>query len=414
MTDKDPGRTPSQEKGADTQRRFRYQATYAAIVSLQLLEPESGVVQVFCEHHEDVLVKLEEGIYIGIQVKTREPHLGPFRARNPEMIRTLQRFARLERDFPERFRTYVVGTNCGFLETKNDGSNLRYLIGLSREQSEGGADLPEPLAAYVQHVTDSTDLQEEDVVATAAKTRLEVLPGLDDIELRVVRLLSRTELGRGKRYDDLKRLAEALTEYAFRAGSLVNNTSLRECLAFMEDPETAEAEAQIRGKLITRDVIEGLMQESLVDESLLRTWRHIPVRELPMGMRVMELKMTAGGASVQDIDLAKDHKYSLEVLLHEWMYAKGTDEAQKRYEHLRTLVRTECQEAHDSFHDAEGLFGQGMLVDIRNRLRASHERGNRIPFNIRYEHLLGMAGLLTEDCTIWWSDPFVFPEEVIG
>ena len=59
------------DPGDDTARRYRYQWTYAVIVCCMLLDDTEDVAEVFCEHHEDALMKHTDGMFSGLQVKTR-------------------------------------------------------------------------------------------------------------------------------------------------------------------------------------------------------------------------------------------------------------------------------------------------------------------------------------------------------
>ena len=54
--------SPNQEistsdPGDDVQRRFRYQAAYAAFLSLQLLNEDSEFQEIYCEQREDALIR---------------------------------------------------------------------------------------------------------------------------------------------------------------------------------------------------------------------------------------------------------------------------------------------------------------------------------------------------------------------
>jgi hypothetical protein len=59
------------DPGDDTASRYRYQWKYAAIVCCMLLDEIQDVAEVFCEHHEDVLIKHVDGTFSGLQIKTR-------------------------------------------------------------------------------------------------------------------------------------------------------------------------------------------------------------------------------------------------------------------------------------------------------------------------------------------------------
>jgi hypothetical protein len=127
---------------------------------------------------------------------------------------------------------------------------------------------------------------------------------------------------------------------------------------------------------------------------------------MPKGMKKLELKMAMGGISLSSIELAKDHKTSTETQVLTWLRKYGVTKADKQYQHIKTIVRTECQEAHDLTSINDECFGKQMLIQTRERLRLVHDRESSSLFGLRYEHLLGIAGILTEECKIWWSTKF--------
>ena len=59
------------DPGDETANRYRFQWTWAAVVCCMLLDGTEDVQEVFCEHHEDVLLKHRDGSFTGHQVKTR-------------------------------------------------------------------------------------------------------------------------------------------------------------------------------------------------------------------------------------------------------------------------------------------------------------------------------------------------------
>lgn len=102
------------DTGDDTQRRFRYQAAYAAIISLDLLSPISEFDEVFCEHHEDILVRKKDNSFIGIQVKTRESGRDLFKANDPDIVHSLKRFVEQCIRYPNQYSCFVLATNYAF------------------------------------------------------------------------------------------------------------------------------------------------------------------------------------------------------------------------------------------------------------------------------------------------------------
>src|SRR5262249_54272750 len=91
------------DPGDEVQRRFRYQATYSAKLALGLLLPTTGIIEVYCEHHDDVLLRMSDGKFRPCQVKTREPGYGPFKSNEAAIVDSIGRFIDLEMKFPGRF-----------------------------------------------------------------------------------------------------------------------------------------------------------------------------------------------------------------------------------------------------------------------------------------------------------------------
>lgn len=124
-------------------------------------------------------------------------------------------------------------------------------------------------------------------------------------------------------------------------------------------------------------------------------------------MTRIEKKMAAGAIAADEIELAKDLKFSTDRLLQEWMYKYGAKEASRRYDHLQLIVKDDCFEA-SGLTKAAGPYGSAMLARIRSNLKlsAAHHGGQLGPMGVTYSHLLGVVGILTEECNVWWSDPF--------
>ena len=61
-----------------------------------LLDDEAETEEVYCEHHEDVLVKKRGGRFHGVQIKTRFDEAGPHKSTDEEIAGSIKRFIELE------------------------------------------------------------------------------------------------------------------------------------------------------------------------------------------------------------------------------------------------------------------------------------------------------------------------------
>ena len=78
------------DPGDDTLRRFRYQAVRACVYMLALFDDDLEIEEVFCEHHEDILLKYRSGTFLGVQIKTKLDGSVPVKAGDEEVIGSLE------------------------------------------------------------------------------------------------------------------------------------------------------------------------------------------------------------------------------------------------------------------------------------------------------------------------------------
>src|SRR5262245_17162434 len=160
---------PDEDVGADTQRRFRHQSCYTAMLSLGLLDDEGPILELYCEHHEDVILKLKSAKFRAIQVKTRLAGGVPFKATDAEIIGALRRFVSLEVKFPGVFESYVIASSVGFWHEKKNGSNLDLVLS---ELRTGSIKLATRLAGKISKAEPGVELATVLVVLAKVETAL--------------------------------------------------------------------------------------------------------------------------------------------------------------------------------------------------------------------------------------------------
>jgi hypothetical protein len=396
------------DHGDDMQMRLRYQATYAALVALALLIDSTEIVELYCEHHEDVLLRKGNGKFQGCQVKTRLARIGPFKADDEQIRSALSRFVALDLQFPDHFESFVIATNVGFWQGAKNGKSLPFLIELAQ-----GCDAKAPKASreihkFVSALSSEHKCKAQAVWHALGKVLLQPeLPQFHDIEkqlaVRIGEVLRQTH----RRFDELLRAAKALVQLMTDASSKSSSSPLIGYFVFVTKPESAEEAVVIEAKRISKERFLKSLVANFDDSVLLSSGNRVDVRTLPTGMTTIEKKMAAGGVATNEINLAKDFKFSMDRLLQEWMYKYGDDEAARRYDHLQLIVKEDCFEA-SAQTKAAGPYGTAMLGRVRANLRTStaNQGAKLAALGISYNHLLGVAGILTEDCTVWWSDEF--------
>ncbi|HEY0468274.1 MAG TPA: dsDNA nuclease domain-containing protein, partial [Polyangiaceae bacterium] len=112
------------DPGDEVFRRFRFQASYAAMLAIGILEDGNEVAELYCEQFEDILLQLVSGKFRGIQVKTKADGAQAFRATDEPILDSLVRFVELDLSFPGAFEGYCLASNIPFDRVGKGHGNL--------------------------------------------------------------------------------------------------------------------------------------------------------------------------------------------------------------------------------------------------------------------------------------------------
>lgn len=390
------------DPGDETASRYRYQWIWAAVVCCMLLDDTEDVEEVFCEHHEDVLLKHRDGTFTGHQVKTRGDDQPPWKASDESVRGACVRFARLEDMFPGCFREYRFLTNHQ-LYCAGNGKDLAHVLKLIRDASTV-ADLPNNATNWLRRIARDAGVAEDVAFAAMSKTIPSAdLPKLRDAVIRLVDAIAQnwsaaTECSHGA----VKSAAYSLIEECTRASSLDHQQLLPAYIVATASTDADEKTALINGKRITAArVIEIL--ESGRDSTA--TLDGNPAEWVIPGAGSTDLlhrKLNAGGFSAVTINSADDLRDKADYLGISWTNRFGNTKGLARYDHVRTLVLSDAGRAFDASQTNEDKFGPQMRENLRNRFRERRANGDQL-FDCADEHLEGMAFSLTAQCKIVWS-----------
>jgi len=402
----DPERTlATDDPGDDTARRFVYQWTYAAILCCGMFDNTVDLVEVFCEHHEDVLLKHSDGTFTGCQVKTRRPERQPFKATDKEITGACKRFAQLEKQFPGRFRAFVIVTNHVFVTGKQTKTCLSYLLDLAATATDVDS-APQVLRQYLQLLATAASCEAAIALVALKKTRFDHgQPKLDDVLLRLIDTLTQVwPQAHDCTITIVNAAARALVSACQEASSLAHALTVPGYIAVSPNPAHAELQIRINGKRIDRAKLEQILGATLQGGELL----HGPLTDLPElampNLSLLQQKLSAGGFSALAIASAAELRDKADFLGLQWIRRYGKTVGLQRYDHIRTLVRVDCADAFDTTRSDSEPFGRTMLADLRQRFRKRRSTSSGAPlFGCLDEHLEGYAYLLTAECSVWWS-----------
>lgn len=387
------------DAGDETAKRFQYQYAYAATMCTLLLADSTGIVAVFCEHHEDVLLKHSDGRFTGIQVKTRANDQPVWKTSDEPVRKAFSRFAKLENRFPGQFREFEFATNhpC---HRANNGSSIGFVL----SEVARAADLASAtsvVAREVRKISALAGLPDAVVFSALKKTRLnQELPKIDDANLRLEKALAVRVAG-----------AEALPG---RALSRIATELRRECA----DASALQGVGELTGAFLgeIEDVDHQVIMIKRFDKARVDAIVDAFAQEPPLlagdpalvdppgtaSAELLDAKLRAGGLSEVLLMAAKNLRDKAEYQGAS-DYQKFGTEGLARHDHLLTIAQSEAALAFESARVAGDPFGPRMLAELERRFKECVRSRNDL-FARPAEHLLGLAYVLTAKCTVRWSE----------
>lgn len=390
------------DPGDDVALRFRYQWIYAGITCCMLLDELQDCTEVFCEHHEDILVKLKSGQFRGLQIKTREDSQEPWKSGDIAVKSSLARFCRLEQAYPGQFESFRFLTNHQ-LHSAGNGQDLCHVLRQLLAVSE-----PDGLAPAVRKFlrTIATEAGCDEAIAFTALRKAgadDSLPKLADIEVRLVGSLAENwtrcaDLAHGA----VVRAARRLMAECCHAASLGHLDVLPAYLPATANPAASELAARIAGKRFNADRLRDVLEAGVSATVPLNG--DVSGLALPTtgDRNLLEKKLEAGGFSIVTQNSAADLRDKAEYLGFAWTQRFGREEGLQRYSHVRSLVLKDAATSFESVKGGAAPFGPAMLGELRRQLQGLRAQGAQL-YECSNEHLEGVAFALTAECQVQWS-----------
>lgn len=393
----------SGDPGDDTARRYRYQWTYAAISCCLMLDDTQDTVEVFCEHHEDVLLKHADNTFSGLQIKTRSSDQEVWKTGDEAFIKSCARFAKLEADFPGQFRRFRFLTNHPLHAAKNNQDICHVLAIIKAAASAAG--LPSGVTSFLARIAKEAGCSGEVAFVAMQKTEAnDDLPKLPDVTTRLAQTLTDV-WNRAEEcpFSSVKRAARALVNECQEASSLAHEDVLPAYLSVTADPVSTELSARLAGKRIARERMLRVLDQGLNELATLETESDLLIDPGTGTSDLLQKKLDAGGFSAVSRNSAEDLRDKADYLGLVWTKKHGRTPGLQRYTHVRSLVLSDAARAFEQATRDDEKFGIEMLSQLRERFRERRREGNQL-YDSTDEHLEGFAYALTSECKVVWSN----------
>ncbi|WP_423761200.1 dsDNA nuclease domain-containing protein [Burkholderia sp. NLJ2] len=390
------------DPGDETARRFRYQWIYAAITCCLLLDDSEDTHEVFCEHHEDVLVKRRDGRFNGLQIKTREISQPAWKTDDEAVVNSFSRFCRLESQFPGQFLDFRFLSNHPLYAGRN-GKDIQFVLRGFKAASAATAGSA-ITARFAKKIAQAAGCDIAVAQQVLAKTNADdTLPKLQDALTRLIDALMNTwPRGQDLTYPVVKKAATFLSDECCRASSLAHQDLLPAYLPASASPQAAELKARIDAKRFDRARLLSILETGINSVAPLEADPASLVRPGLGSSDLLKRKLDAGGFSVVSRNSAVNLRDKAEFLGIAWTNKYGHEKGLQRYGHIRSLVLSDSADAYETTKKDDAPFGLDMLKKLRKRIRRRRQDGAQL-YECSDEHLEGIAYSLTSECEVDWS-----------
>lgn len=389
------------DPGDETARRYRFQHSWAAIVCCMLLDDTQDVIEVFCEQHEDVLLKHRDGRFTGQQIKTRESDQPVWKASDEQVRSACARFVQLDADYPGVFRAFRFLTSHP-LHVADNAQSLGYVLA-QIATADAVADLPSSVSKWLSRVSRQVNIAEIISFRALKKaTALADLPKLMDSSMRLIQTLTgcwtpATECS----HEQVALAAQTLIDECARASALDHQQLLPGYCLAIHQPD-ADTAARIAGKRMSVERVRSVLTRGL---STTASLAGDPNKLVELGQGSTELllkKLDAGGFSAVSRNSAEDLRDKADYLGIAWTKKLGRTKGLERYDHVRSIALSDAARAFEATKADTQRFGPSMREDLRRRFQNRRTNGEQL-FDCSDEHLEGVAYSLTAQCKVQWS-----------
>jgi hypothetical protein len=406
-------RIDESDPGDKTQRNFRYQHTYCVMLLVSGKLGFRPYVAIWCEQHEDCLAERVDKKFDAYQIKTSRPENGAWKLNNLDLIKTIGRFVDLVTEFGDSIGSFffVSNTECETVGPTNTNDSLRAIcprLFLEHvNECETPAEINPIFRPTFLNLQASCGCTEEMLFTVLRRMDIIVGPSRGEIDValsheHIAKLDTCKDLGAEK----LDEFRDHLVGRVHRASSLQVDDPIRHLRPLIR---AEELDPRLAGKRLPVDRLDAYVVETYGP----KPFQFVEPALIELGKvrapSILEQKLSAGGLA-DHIDYMASRERATERHLLEDIQRRP-----HRYPELtkqiEQIVLGECREAHLRTRTDSSQYGQAMLIEVQDRLRRIAREETALIGDHSYECLVGMAGLLTHECVVWWSPRFQIENE---
>ncbi len=396
------------DPGDQVIRKFRYQHAYGVILAVLMINKVRPYRAIWCEQHEDLLAERDDDAFDAVQVKTRKSENGAWNITDEAIVKSITRFIDLDLKFPGKINRFYFVSNAEY--SNSDSTKISHLSPIKLIKGvaavESYSNLVGAVAKGFGSLSKKTKRNEEELFSVLSRLELVMGPTEKAFEAEICQdhLPLITEC-RGLTPGSLSMVLNSLIGLMERAADVQCSDPMRHCVGITAANEN---DPLLLGKrVLVEEVILAIRDACDIGVQYPEELATLILNGSDDGHNVLRKKMERGGLCAQ-FEVMRRKALTAESALLD--VASRSTNGKQKLSQVENVVLSECAEASLRVDHKMNPFGPSMLIDVQDRLkRISGETPSKVNYQ-PYEVLVGVAGLLTDACQVWWSDKFELEE----
>ena len=391
------------DPGDDTAKKYRYQYGYGVILWAAAYRGESDYSALWCEQHEDFLGQTNADVFDAFQIKTRRAENGPWEWNDDALAHSIERFVQLDQEFPAQIRHFyfVSNSECSDSQAK-EKIHLAPLTVLGHLTSPVGPYL-EFCEKALTALSKKTKTPRDALLSVLQRLRIVKGPAEDGFEAEI----AHRHLPALKGCESLppKKLTALLDAVIYRVWIASSKGSRDPSRHYAIINGNYGDDPQLLAKRIEVDSLKVVIEElDLPRFAYLTKFSTLRYEANRQDTKRLRQKLVGGGLG-DYFDSMQRQTLSAERRLIE-LQNRDPEQAKQVSAQIESVVLSICEDAHLAAFNEKKSFGRPMLIRVKSDLKTVVEQRSDHVHREPLEMLVGMSGLLTEDCRVWWSKKF--------
>ncbi|GGJ55916.1 dsDNA nuclease domain-containing protein [Deinococcus roseus] len=399
------------DPGDSTLNRYRYQHAYGVILALASVRKTAvGFQSIYCEHHEDLLGVTPDLKVHAFQVKTTNGD--KWQTTTPAFCHAIARFIELHRKYGEQVARFHFVSNQDFSRVGRDAQSNRdkaksptLLLDICKDTTLEA--YPEYFLDACDRLTDHCHCTMEELLSVLKRTVLVLGPSLNGFMHELVaehlpKTLGTTEMSIESASQTCRELLELFTV----ASGLPSDPDAR----VLPVEQTKSGTTTVEAKRICLEQVQGVLGRRLQRSRLgaLPDDPTLETLEQSKGAKRLIKKLQRGGLDAQVRTMQRRKTTAFDFFMR-WQH-RNPVEAEQALQAVQAEVERCHADHHVRISSEHEVFGRKLFAAMDKEFERMIINQPHMIYNVGYDILFGVTAMRTEDCILWWSEPFDLEE----